>query len=118
MGYGYFRDATAIRITWCFAGIDSDEDIPRPNNGVDFLMDKYREKICEEFLLGVITDEEWDEFKAGLSMTLDRVEKFSFSYLPLAAAVLYIVKRQCPKCRKPCGLAEQFCDGQGKSLRS
>jgi len=117
MSYAFKSDATGVRITWTFAGIDSDEDIPRPNNGIDYLMDTFRQEICKEFLLDVETsDEEWDEFKAGLSMTHDRVERFSFKYEPLGSAELIIIKRLCKKCSKPCGLAQQYCDGTGKSL--
>ena len=106
---------THVVLTWDW-NIDQDGEYHDPGEMWNALMDAFRPEIAKELmLLSEIADEEWNEFKGGMSLTYNHVERITFEYHPCKGGSITLFKNICSKCDRSCGLAETYCDGTGKS---
>ena len=103
----------AIKWSW---HVDKDDDYFDPGELWNHLMDSFRPEITKELLLQEsVPDEEWNEFKGGMSLTYNHVERIQLEYFPVSGGTLTLFKNICIKCDRSCGLASTYCDGTGKS---
>lgn len=101
-----------VTLTWEW-NVDMDGDYHDPGEMWDVLMDAFRPQIVEELML---VDEEWEEFKGGMSLMYNHVERIAIEYFPCGGGSITLFKNVCSKCNRPCGLASTYCDGTGKAL--
>lgn len=113
MAYGVMTHRTRVEIEWVFN--DGDENYWEPHEVIPELLKYAKATILEEFM---IYEDEWMEFVGGMSMTHDKVKWLELTYRPMQGATLRLWKRNCQKCKKPCGLASTYCDGTGKATEN
>lgn len=109
---------THVTITWSWH-VDKNDEYYDPGETWNVLMDAFRPEIAKELmLLSEISDEEWAEFKGGMSLTYNHVERILIEYYPVSGGSITLFKNICSKCDRSCGLAATYCDGTGKALKA
>ncbi len=110
MSYAYQNADKFVRIEWDW--VPEDDEYHSPYDVIRELFEMSKPRIMEDFM---VHEDDWEEFIDGMSMMVDKVERFDLTFNPCKGGVLVLYKHICKICGKTCGLSSTYCDGTGKS---